>query len=178
MELNKTNWFNISNFLSFSRILFVFPTVYLYSINRNDLVFILAFFAMLSDFLDGYLARKLNQITDLGKILDPVADKILIGAVVISLTIFQDFPLWITLVIVIRDLVILLGAMFIYDKKKHVTSSNWPGKVTVTIIAATILSFMAGLMTIFNFFVILSFIAIIFSAVMYGKVFFQKLEEK
>ena len=178
MELKKNNWFNISNFLSFIRILFVFPTVYFYSIHRNDLVFILAFFAMLSDFLDGYFARKLNQITDLGKILDPLADKVLIGAAVISLTIYQEFPLWIALVIVIRDVIILLGALFIYDRQKHVTPSNWPGKVTVTIIAVTVLSFMSGFMIIFEYLIFLSFIAILFSAAMYARIFFQKLGGK
>ncbi len=178
MELKNTNWINISNFLSFMRILFVFPTIYLYSINCNDLVFIIAFFAILSDYFDGYFARKLNQITDLGKILDPLADKVLIGSAVISLTIYQDFPLWITLVIVLRDVFILLGALFIYDKQKHVTQSNWPGKITVTVIAVTVLSFMAGLTLIFKYLVFLSFIAILFSAAMYAKIFFQKLDKQ
>lgn len=175
MELKKTKWFNLSNSLSLVRILFVFPTIYLLSIHRNDIVFIIAFLGMLSDYLDGFLARKLNQITDLGKILDPLADKILIGSAVISLTVFQDFPLWITLFIVFRDAGIMLGAIFIYDRRKHVTPSNWPGKVTVTIIAISILSFMAGYTEIFNYFIIATFIAIIFSAAMYVKVFFKEI---
>ena len=178
MELEKQNWLNISNFLSFIRILFVFPTVYFYSIHRNDIVLILAFFAILSDYLDGYFARKLNQITDLGKILDPLADKILIGSAVISLTIFQEFPLWMTLIIVIRDIGIMFGAILIYDTQKLVTPSNWPGKITVNVIAGTVLSFMAGYMQVFEYLLILSIITIIFSAIMYAKVFFQEIKSK
>lgn len=166
---------NLSNLLSFFRILLVVPTIYLISVKNNDLIYLIAFLAMISDFLDGYFARNLKQITDLGKILDPLADKILIGAGVISLTIFQDFPLWLTLVIVIRDILILFGALFIYDQKKHVTPSIWAGKVTVTIISVSVLCFIAGYQKIFNILIIIAFLAILISAVMYTKVFLNNL---
>jgi len=178
MELEKKSYFTISNFLSFVRILLVFPTLYVISINNNELMYYIAVIAMLSDWLDGFLARKLNQITDLGKILDPLADKVLIAGTVIALYYYQGFPLWLMLVIVLRDVSILIGAFFIYDKHKQVTSSNWPGKISVTFIAITIFSFIAGWMEIFNYLLYLALISIILSAFIYTKVFLKNYYSK
>jgi CDP-diacylglycerol--glycerol-3-phosphate 3-phosphatidyltransferase len=177
MELKKNKLFNISNSLSFFRIFLVFPTIYLFSIHNSDTIYFIAFLAILSDYFDGYFARSLNQITDIGKILDPLADKILIGGGVIALTIYQDFPLWLTLVIVCRDFFILLGALLIYDRKKHVTPAIWPGKVTVTVISVTVLSFITGYLQVFNILIILTFISILFSAAMYTKIFLQNIQK-
>ena len=62
------------------------------------------FFLGLSDLLDGYLARATNQVSELGKFLDPVADKALIGSAMISLSILGRFPWWITAVILAREI--------------------------------------------------------------------------
>jgi len=60
--------------------------------------------AAASDRLDGYLARRDNLITDLGKLLDPIADKLLIGAGLIGLSMLGDLPWWVTVVILVREL--------------------------------------------------------------------------
>ena len=57
-----------------------------------------------TDRLDGYLARRDNLVTDLGKLLDPIADKLLIGAGLIGLSLLGDLPWWVTLVILVREL--------------------------------------------------------------------------
>lgn len=64
--------------------------------------------ASATDKLDGYLARSRNLITDLGKILDPIADKVLIGAALIALSILGDLWWWVTIVILGRELLITL----------------------------------------------------------------------
>ena len=173
MELEKKSPYTISNFLSFFRILLVFPTVYFVSVGTNEYIYLVAFVAMLSDWLDGFLARKLNQITDLGKILDPVGDKVLIAGTVIALYYYQGFPLWLMLVIVLRDVGILIGAFFIYDKSKHVISSNWPGKISVNFIAITVFCFIAGWFEAFNYLLYLALFSIILSAYIYTKVFIK-----
>jgi len=178
MELEKKSPFTVSNFLSFFRILLVFPTVYIISIGDNQLIYYIAFIAMLSDWLDGFLARRLNQITDLGKILDPVGDKVLIAATVIALYYYQGFPLWLMLVIVLRDIGILIGAFFIYDKNKQVTSSNWPGKISVTFIAVMVFCFIAGWYTAFEYLLYLALFSILLSAYLYSKVFLKHYYSK
>jgi len=178
MELNLRENLTISNALSFLRIFLIIPVVFFIHEGRNDLVIWIALFGMLTDWLDGFLARQLNQISELGKILDPVADKITIGGTVIALYFFQDFPLWLMLLIVLRDVFILFGALFIYEKHQQITASNWPGKVAVFFIALAILVFLAGFKTVFEYAVILAMLSLLFSALMYGKVFFKSFYEQ
>lgn len=64
--------------------------------------------ATLSDYIDGYLARKLNIITRLGQFLDPLADKFLVGAALVSLIVYRDFPAWAAVVIAIREVAIVV----------------------------------------------------------------------
>jgi len=174
MELIKKSDLNISNSLSFFRILLAIPIIYCISILRNDIVLYLALAAVISDWLDGYFARKYNQITELGKILDPIADKITIGGAVIALSLYQDFPLWLTLIIVARDVVILVGALFIYEKHKQITSSNWPGKITVTFIAVAVITFLMGFKVYFDYLIIFTMVTITLSAIIYSRVFFKR----
>lgn len=60
--------------------------------------------AALSDRLDGYLARRMNQVTDWGKIADPIADKLLMGGTLVTLSALGDLPWWVTAVILVREL--------------------------------------------------------------------------
>ena len=60
--------------------------------------------AILTDSVDGILARRQNLITDLGKILDPIADKVLIGGALVALSILGEVPWWVTIVILVREI--------------------------------------------------------------------------
>ena len=64
--------------------------------------------AAATDRVDGYLARKYDLVTDLGKLLDPIADKLLIGAALVLLSILGDLPWWVTVVVLARELAITL----------------------------------------------------------------------
>ncbi|MCL3860179.1 CDP-diacylglycerol--glycerol-3-phosphate 3-phosphatidyltransferase [Actinotalea sp. K2] len=57
-----------------------------------------------TDRLDGYLARRLDQVTDWGKLVDPIADKLLIGGTLVALSFLGDLPWWVTVVILVREL--------------------------------------------------------------------------
>lgn len=63
--------------------------------------------ASLSDYLDGYLARRFNTITPLGQFLDPLADKLLVAAALMALIAFKGFPLWAAVLIVVREVAIV-----------------------------------------------------------------------
>lgn len=128
----------ISTFLSLSRIILVVPLAYLlYADIPNHRAWIAGViaFGAATDFLDGYLARKLHQVTDFGKIIDPVADKISIGVAGVLFALVGCIPLWYIVIVIGRDLLILAGGVYIRTKKKIVPQSNWPGKITASLIA-------------------------------------------
>ena len=94
-----------------------------------------AFFilAAITDVLDGWLARLLNQRTFLGAALDPLADKILMIAVFATLSFVQSplftIPLWFVLLVLIKELIQIAGAIYIYIRKGHLTiAPTWLGK--------------------------------------------------
>jgi cardiolipin synthase (CMP-forming) len=128
----------ISNLLSLSRLIMTLPLCLAVYYNHTTLIITLSCLAFASDYLDGYLARKLNQISDLGKILDPLADKVMVSSIVILLLFLGRFPLWIGLIIISRDLLILAGGLIIRKKKKLIVPSNLVGKWAVTFIGVYI----------------------------------------
>jgi CDP-diacylglycerol--glycerol-3-phosphate 3-phosphatidyltransferase len=105
----------------------------------------LVFIAIATDYLDGIFARKLNQISEYGKIFDPLADKIAIGTLVILLVMYRDLPSWVAIVIVGRDFLILLFGLFMTRRLKYVTSSSRLGKWTAFIIALMIVAYILRL---------------------------------
>lgn len=138
-----SQYWTFSNLLSAFRAVLAFPIGYL--ILKDATLFrweitILILIASLTDYADGFLARKLNQVTETGKILDPIADKIAISIIIIALIIIQRIPLWFGVLVIFRDLTIMLGSYRIMKMKKVTLQSNWVGKWTVTILAFYILS--------------------------------------
>ncbi|MDE3058667.1 MAG: CDP-alcohol phosphatidyltransferase family protein [Bacteroidota bacterium] len=141
MAFEEKLW-TISNALSISRIVLMVPIVMLlfsaipYHREYAVLVMLLA---LATDALDGYFARRLNQVSDIGKIIDPLADKISVGVVIILLTLFGDVQLWYTAMVICRDVLIFSGGMYIRKRTGKVLSSNIYGKITVVLIALTII---------------------------------------
>jgi len=134
----------ISNFLSFSRLLFLIPALYYLHQNTPHGNWVATGFLLLSgatDWGDGFLARKLRQQSELGRIIDPLMDKICIGAVTIYLTLFRDFPAWFLLLILSRDFIIITLGLLMTSRQHKVPESNWYGKVTVTAMAIVLFTF-------------------------------------
>jgi Phosphatidylglycerophosphate synthase len=100
---------NIPNFLSFLRIALV--PVFLWFLLEEMFVSAITVLAVagLTDFLDGYLARKLNQTTKLGKLLDPVADRLYIFATLLALSATGYVPWWLAGLVILRDLLMLIS---------------------------------------------------------------------
>ncbi len=115
------SWLTISNFLTFSRILIIPIIVFGIFYKSWSLVFILYLFAGLTDLLDGYVARLLNQETSLGKLLDPVADKLLIVFSFTALAFISSpsflIPKWFVFVVLIRELILFFGSIYLFKKK-------------------------------------------------------------
>lgn len=139
---------NIPNALSTMRILTipVISLLILHSNSRNYPILIAVFFfSILLDFFDGYLARKLDQETELGKILDPIADKLMVFFIILALIIKSDFPLWLGITIILRDFLILLASLIITKKGKKIWPSILIGKITFAALGVLVLAFIVDL---------------------------------
>jgi len=143
--MNGTLW-TFANGLSALRLMLAYPIGVL--LGRSDdagrtWLFALIALAALTDFLDGVAARRLGNVTDVGKILDPLADKIVVGTMAVLLTLHGLIPAWFVGVVVGRDLCILAGAWYLHGTRGFVTQSNILGKWTVTVTAAYLVAAVA-----------------------------------
>jgi len=140
-----TNVWNIPNALTMLRLVLipVFVVVFFNTPREQDKVaaFIIFAVASITDMFDGMLARKLNQITDFGKLFDPLADKVMVVTAMVCQAIIGVFP-WVAIIIVAaKELVMLFGGMFMLSKGVVVYSNYWGKTAQVFFIASLILSF-------------------------------------
>lgn len=95
--------------------------------------------AMLTDALDGPIARQRQEISSLGKILDPIADKLMVDATAVTLSQNRGFPWWATASMLARDLVIMLGGMLVYRRHAQIVVAHPAGKATTLALTVTML---------------------------------------
>lgn len=98
---------------------------------------ILFIVAIATDGIDGYIARKYDIVSDLGKLLDPIADKALTGLAFIGLSILGELPWWITIVVLVREIGITVYRFIVVSD--HVLAAAWMGKLK-TVFQAVALS--------------------------------------
>ena len=142
---------NIANKISLFRLLSVpfFIACLYYSSERPFLrIFALGIFilAVLSDAIDGYIARKTKQKSQAGLVLDPLADKILLLSAFVFLYVLHDIPFWALLIVITRDVLILLGCVVIYLVKQNFNlyPSQW-GKWTTTFQMLSVFAYLVNL---------------------------------
>ncbi|PKL82842.1 MAG: hypothetical protein CVV24_07940 [Ignavibacteriae bacterium HGW-Ignavibacteriae-3] len=126
----------IPNLISLFRLLLFIPFLILFNLMNSDFTYryyILALIALafISDLLDGFIARKTNQISELGKIIDPVADKTLMAIIVMNLFLMEIIPAYYFWIVIMRDVLIFLGGIALSKKIGKVLPSNRLGKITV-----------------------------------------------
>ncbi|WP_309619974.1 CDP-diacylglycerol--glycerol-3-phosphate 3-phosphatidyltransferase [Salinibacterium sp.] len=139
---------NIANIVTVARILLA--PIFIWMLLSDDgsygvvryLAAALFIFAIVTDTVDGHLARGRNLITDLGIILDPIADKLLIGGALVALSILGEFPWWITLVILLREFGITI---FRFAVLSHVViPASRGGKLKTVVQAVAIALFLVA----------------------------------
>jgi len=138
--MNDRIW-TLSNGLSLLRILLVVPVAFLLLSGNPDsrlYAALLIAVAVLTDFLDGLIARMNNEVTNFGKIIDPIADKVGIGALAVILTVQGTLPPWFTIAVVGRDLVILAAAAHLRRRSAATPQSNRTGKWTAGFLGLTL----------------------------------------
>ena len=134
----------LPNLLSLSRI-FLLPFVWLmiHLQTRGTLIVaaILIALIFLTDALDGFLARRFNQQSELGLILDPVCDKIVTVVLLTMFVIYIEFPLWVLIVVLIRDILILFGSWLFAVRKGALFRSGIFGKWAFIMLSITIMTY-------------------------------------
>lgn len=137
---------NIPNILTMIRFalipVFVYSFFYIY--NGNIYAAVIFLISGLTDVLDGYIARHYNQITKLGILMDPLADKMMIITVLASLWIKGIIPFFIILIIIVKEITMIVGAFILYRKKEIAIPANKFGK------ASTLLFYIAIIFSIFD----------------------------
>ena len=119
---------NIPNILSVIRIILVAVFVYTSFCVSDTVALIVFLVAGATDVVDGYLARRNNWITDIGKLLDPLADKLMQFAAILCFTFDNPVFLVILIPFLVKEFGMLFGSMFIMTKKNVVVQSSWYGK--------------------------------------------------
>lgn len=170
--LVKDDIFTWSNLISFSRVLVVWPIIYLHIQNYeqvNGPIFLLIVYGVASDYLDGLVARWKNEISELGKILDPVADKLMAFFLFLYTVMLGWIPVWYFVIGVIRDLCIMAGSLIIKKRSGKVAMSIMSGKVSVNIMALYWISvfFFREATTLQNWLMYLSVAFMIYSLIKY-----------
>lgn len=99
--------------------------------------------AMATDMVDGTLARRRQEVSSLGKLLDPIADKLMIDATAFTLSQTRGFPWWATAALIARDLAIILGGALVYRHKAEITMANAAGKATTFALTVAMLLYIA-----------------------------------
>ena len=136
-----SNVWTIPNVLTMIRIILIPVFVVLFARDQKKAALAVFIAASLTDMLDGYLARKLNQITDFGKLFDPLADKLMVLTALVCQTVAGPFPPVAVIIVAAKELVMVLGGVFMLSKNV-VVYSNYVGKAAqVFFIASLILSF-------------------------------------
>ena len=136
-----SNVWTIPNVLTMIRIVLIPVFVVLFFKGEKIAALCVFCAASLTDMLDGYLARKLNQITDFGKLFDPLADKLMVLTAMVCQTFWGPLPLVAVIIVALKELVMVLGGVFMLSKDVVVYSNYFGKAAQVGFIASLILSF-------------------------------------
>lgn len=164
---------NLPNFLSFLRVLLIPWFIYYFHTGRVWTAIVIMIVALLTDWFDGQTARWTNEVSDMGKILDPLADKLCLASVALYFLWKGELPLWFVIFVILRDLLIFFGAAYLRHRHNVLTTSLWPGKwavgfVSMMFIAMVWPSPLFDRYPVRDFFMYLSVVMLLYSFMEYG----------
>ena len=171
---------HIPNILTILR--FIFIPIILYFIFTGNYILGVVFFTIsgITDVLDGFIARKFNLVSNFGKLMDPLADKLTQISVLACLVKVEIIPFWILVIVILKELLMVVGASFLYGKDV-VVYSKWYGKLaTVLFYLAIVISLITKQLNLTGFWsnfdlviYCIALICTIFSLIMYVKCLYQ-----
>lgn len=173
---------NIPNLLTVFRLLLIPVMLYYLFADNLKIALIIYVLASATDVVDGFVARKFDMITNLGKILDPLADKLLQFAALIGLWYSKIIPLWILIVFFCKEILMGIGCFKLMLKDNVIVQAKWFGKLSTCIFfLAIIVSMLRRYFDVLAPYpVILMIIALImalFSLIMYVRNYLKVVKE-
>jgi Phosphatidylglycerophosphate synthase len=136
---------NVPNILTICRFLLIPVYIVVFASGQIIWAFVVVLIAGVTDVLDGHIARRRGQVTPLGEMLDPLADKTMMIVVIISLVVKDYIPWYAAVPLFIRDAGMIIGGAFFHFRGKRTVPANAMGKLT------TVLYYLAVLFIVFRF---------------------------
>lgn len=181
---------HIPNILTIIRFLLI-PVLIAFAL-ENDYIAVIVVLTIsgITDILDGFIARKFNLITNFGKLMDPLADKATQITLLGILTFQKIIPIWIIVIVIIKEFLMISGASFLYGKEL-VVSSKWYGKLAtvlfyIAIVCSLFVQYWNGVLVghpeyslnslprFYTYIYYLAVLSTIFSLIMYVKAFYMQ----
>jgi len=178
MKPNSKNdrvW-TLPNLVTVTRFLLLIPIFVFLTRGERMAVFLLCFLGVCMDLLDGFLARRLNQFSELGRIMDPVFDKIAILSVLLYMVFspVYRFPLWFFLFMLVRELTVLVFGLLLLKKTARVSESNRAGKWSAFITGSVVMLYVLGWQPYGIVMLWIAFVLTLYSSFSYLNVYLRK----
>ena len=140
MKKKQNKWLTIPNMLSLFRLLLIPVIIWLYFWKEKYIyAAVVIMLSGITDVIDGYIARKFNMVSDVGKVLDPIADKLTQAVVLICLGSRYPLLLLLVLIMAVKEAVSGLVTLAAIKKTKEIKGADWHGKATTCLLYFTIL---------------------------------------
>lgn len=140
-EKYLTNIWNVPNVLTMIRLALIPVFVLFHAAHREKVALLVFCVASLTDWLDGHIARKHHLITDFGKLMDPLADKLMVCTALIMQGLNGTFPVAAILIVIIKELVMIYGSSYLLAHDVVVYANLWGKLAQCSFILALVLSF-------------------------------------
>lgn len=127
--------FTVANVITFTRLILILVFLWLFGATPYRTAAIVVFVvAAVSDFLDGVIARNTGSVSWLGKVLDPIVDRFLLFTGIIGLLIREELPLWIGILLIMRDLILAYGMQMVHKYRSRPVDVVFIGKLTTALL--------------------------------------------
>lgn len=188
---NKDTWsfklsdlFTIPNIITYCRFILIVPFVFFFLSTNYIASTVCIALSGMSDCFDGLIARKFNQVTPLGKILDPIADKFTLISVVMCMVIYVPIVIPVLVLLIVKDMLMLAGGTNLIKKGITPPSAKWYGKIATVMfyVSVCIIVFLKAVINYENYaldFCLFTATALLmlFALFQYGKLYFEMIKE-
>ena len=154
------------------------PSFMLFDSGNKYLGLMILIIIIITDYADGMVARRLDQVSDFGKALDPISDKIVIMILFLYLLIESEFPMWYIVSLISRDLILAYLSLLVKRKSGTMPEANIPGKIAVNFMALMVIAWFMAWEDLKIFGLWGSIIFLLYSTIVYIRDYYNILYKK